>query len=68
MVKYKHGDLVQLAKLIRKYLKEIALEHPEYTPTTLAFSVFGALLRESDGKVDGNLILPMIRYETQTDI
>lgn len=65
--KFKHGDLVQLAQLIRRYLKEIPIEHPEYTPNTLAFAVAGTIMRISKGTINPELVVSMVRYETQTD-
>ena len=68
MEEFKHGDLVQLAQLIRSNLKQIALDHPEYTPSTLAFAVTGTLMKISKGTINPNLVISMIRYETQIDI
>ena len=66
--KFKHGDLVQLSQLIRKYLKEIAIKHPEYTPNTLAFAVAGTMMKISKGTINPELVVSMIRYQTQTDM
>jgi len=66
--KFKHGDLVQLSQLIRKYLKEIPIEKPNYTPNEVCHAVTGTIMRISKGTINPSLVVSMIKYETQTDM
>jgi len=59
----KRRDLVQLSKLIRKYLKEM----PYSNPNELCREVISKLMKDSKGQLDYNLLISMIRYETGTD-
>jgi len=67
--KFELGDIVQLSRLIRKYLKDTILKNPTCDYNILTFSVLGMLMRDnndndSDYKpLDADFAIKLIQHE-----